>query len=83
MGKMTKEQVLEWKRGFEVVREAERRLVHQGPIDSERSVRLALELIDMCHRQGVWVRPGDDQIWEDQVRIVRKRWLLLKKVLCK
>lgn len=76
---MTANRALAWKRGFEAAREAARTLTRREPVDIEHSVRLALDLIETCRRQGIW--PGSNSDRERSVATVRDRWIKLKRTL--
>lgn len=81
--KMIKEDVLSWKRGFEAARETEQYLIRKEPIDSERSIRFALELIEVCRMQGIWPGSESERLRESQIKSVRERWSTLRRVLHK
>ncbi len=78
---MTKKDILIWKQGFEAAREVERQLTRREPLDSERSVRLALALIQICRKQGAWPAFKRDKIWDDEVSRVREQWVRLRKAM--
>ncbi len=81
---MNRDDVLKWKSGFDVAREMERRLVRDEAVDCGRSIRLALDLIDLCHRQGVWpISVKHSQIRQQEVDRVRERWRTLRKAFTK
>jgi len=50
-------------------------------LDSNRSIRLALALIDTCRNQGTWIDAGKDKVWDEEVNEVRKRWGKLRKAM--
>jgi hypothetical protein len=77
---MDKQQVLAWQRGFELAREAEHELVRREPLDLNRSIRLALSLIELCRKQDSWSSVLDDPIRLQEVEKVRRRWSRLKEV---
>ncbi len=53
--KMTHEDALAWKHGFEAAREADRSLTRREPVNVERSIRLAMALIETCRQQGIFL----------------------------
>ena len=53
---MTKKDILKWKSGFEAARKVDCHLIRQEPIDPERSIRLALELIKIIREQWATIR---------------------------
>lgn len=78
---MKKKDVITWRQGFVNAKEIERTLVQREDIDSNRSIRLALALIDTYRKQGAWKKAEKDIIWDEEVNEVRKRWLKLRKVI--
>jgi hypothetical protein len=79
--KMTRQETLDWKKGFEAAREAERLLTRREPVNVERSIRLALALIEICRRQGIWPDAGSRSVRERSEIAVRERWGKLKMAL--
>ncbi|MEK7449486.1 MAG: hypothetical protein AAB019_08380 [Planctomycetota bacterium] len=79
---MNKNDLLKWENGFKAAREMECRLIRKQPLNQERSIRLALLLVDLCRQQGVWpIRDSQNQVREREVNIVRDRWKILKKAV--
>lgn len=78
--KMTQEDTLAWKHGFEAAREAERSLTRREPVNVERSIRLSLALIETCRCQGIWPSAESMSEREHSVIAVRERWIELKQV---
>lgn len=77
--KMTHQETLAWQHGFEAAREAERSLTRHEPVNVERSIRLALALIETCRRQGIWPGSGSEAERERSATVVRERWIKLKQ----
>jgi len=77
--KMTHQDTLAWKQGFEAAREAERSLTRREPVNVERSIRLSLALIETCRLQGIWPSSGSKSERERSVTAVRERWIKLKQ----
>lgn len=80
---MTKKDILKWKSGFEAARKVDCHLIRQEPVDPERSIRLALELIAVCRKLGIWSKPGSDILRERQVKIIREQWATIRKAFGK
>jgi hypothetical protein len=78
---MTRKEALDWKHGFEAAREAERSLIRREPVNVGRSVRLALALIEICGRRGIFPSgvPGSER--ERFELAARERWAGLKRAL--
>jgi len=76
--KLEKERVLAWLSGFEAARQADRERLRQEPIDCQRSIRLALGLMQLIHARG-GPAVEDTRIREEAVEQVRQRWVTLKK----
>lgn len=74
----SREDALSWQRGFEAARELERTLTRHEPVDPERSFRLALSLIEIVRRLGIW---ENEEERERSVSVVREKWLRLKQSL--
>jgi len=77
---MNRDDVLRWESGFRAACREERRLIRHEGVNCERSIRLALSLIEVTrqkHPRGAV--PSDDRVWEREVKIVRERWCQLKK----
>lgn len=80
--KLEKDRVLAWLSGFEAARQADRVRLRQEPIDCQRSVRLALELMKLIRAQGEHTIE-DRRIREEAVDHVRQRWITLKKAFAR
>ena len=75
---MTAEAARAWKRGFEAARDADRSQTRRESVNPERSIRLALMLIETCRRHGIWPEPGSRSERERAATAVRERWIKLK-----
>jgi len=76
--KLEKATVLAWLSGFEAARQADRARLRQEPVDYQRSIRLALELMTCIHERG-GLTIEDTRLREESVEQVRRRWVTLKK----
>ncbi len=74
---MDKRLVMAWRRGFETAREMERVLTTREPVDVQRSLGIALELIEAALRRDP--SGGRSGAWERDVERVRERWRALKR----
>ena len=77
--KMTHEDALAWKHGFEAAREADRSLTRREPVNVERSIRLAMALIETCRQQGILFNSRSEMARERSDAAVRERWINLKQ----
>ena len=78
---MNRDDVLRWEAGFRAACREERRLIRYEGVNCERSIRLALSLIEAAGQKNKrGVARADDRVWEREVKIVRERWCQLKKV---
>lgn len=78
---MKRDDVLRWEAGFQAACREERRLIRHEDVNCDRSIRLALSLIDAAGQKNTQcVATADDRVWEREVKIVRERWCQLKKV---
>lgn len=77
--KMSHQDTLAWQHGFEAARKAERSLTRHEPVNVERSIRLAMSLIEICRRQGIWPSSGSEAERERSLTTVREKWIKLKQ----
>lgn len=78
---MNRDDVLQWKAGFQAAYREERRLIRDEGVNCERSIRLALSLMEAGGKKNTrGVATADDRVWEREVKIVRERWCQLKRV---
>lgn len=76
---MNKSDILAWKKGFDVSRKAAHSLVKMEKLDRERSVRLALGLIDYSYKYDISKKSEKyGKMHELEIMDVRKRWIILK-----
>jgi hypothetical protein len=74
---LKRDRVLAWLAGFEAARQVDRARLREGPIDCQRSIRLALGLMQLIHARG-GPAVEDTRIREEAVEQVRQRWVTLK-----
>jgi hypothetical protein len=76
MAATTRSDLLGWLAGFEAAAAADRDALRARPLDSARSIRLALSLIEEMW-QAVGGQPPIDLIREREVEDARRTWLRL------
>lgn len=80
--RLEKNRVLAWLSGFEAARQADRTRLRQEPVDCQRSIRLALELMTCIHERG-GPTIEDIRMREETVEQVRQRWMMLKRAFAR
>ncbi len=77
---MNQNDVFRWQSGFLAARREERRLIRHEGVNSERSIRLALALIEAARQQHKQKTVfSADPTRERNVNNARDRWRQLKK----